>query len=235
MAPRALKAANRQLRNSPEEMAEREKQLKKDENKSKHKSKSKKKLAKKDSSGLSDKTKKHLDKASNYRTKSTVNNIKAAPGVAYGVADIVAGEKVSGVASLAKVAPTVAKGTMQDCKSRIEQTKATVSAINDMKGQSLDNKVKIGGELVAYNVKSQVDSIKNVPSETMNETKQTIQNIGAALSNNKNKLNNMPEPTAIGSKSETKNIVDKSKMQQDAQRLNNNLLVSNEAQAQAEI
>lgn len=135
-----------------------------------------KKLAEKKSSDLqiSEATKKHLDRAAELNVKGTVNQAKAVPGVAYGVADIVAGEKVSGVVSIVKAAPNAIKGTVQTTQAKVETAKALYSANKDMKGRSIGEKIKINASLAKEATVSTKDAVLGAPAEVIEDVKSGV-------------------------------------------------------------
>ena len=123
---------------------------------------------------LSDKTKKELDSMNSNRVNSTINTAKAAPGVVYGVADIAAGEKVSGVIAIAKSAPALVKGKVQDVKAKANFAKSAKSLSDDMKGLDGKEKMEALKEYGQYTASSGIETIKGKPEEIKNDVKKTV-------------------------------------------------------------
>lgn len=120
---------------------------------------------------ISDTTKKHLQKQAELRTQSVVNQAKAAPGIVYGVADIAAGEKVSGVVSLVKSAPNYVKGRVQNVQANVEVGKALVSANKDMQGMSLKERAETTGSLFKEAGKAQGDAVIGTSAKVAGDVK----------------------------------------------------------------
>jgi len=125
---------------------------------------------------LSNETKQMIDSANSHRIDSSIEAAKAAPGIAYGIADITAGEKVSGVISLAKAAPSAIKSKAEKAKANIDDGKSLKSLHNDMKDLSAKEKMEAMKEFAEYKAASAVNTVKDKPGETVDDIK------GAAVS-----------------------------------------------------
>jgi len=124
-----------------------------------------KRLEKRDSpayySHLSDGTRTHIQKSANLNMSGGAKVLSSAPGIAYGVVDIVAGEKVSGVAALVGSAPNYIKGRVEGYQGNFEKAKAIGSFATDVKGLSLEEKGAAVSEFANADVAASKEAFTN--------------------------------------------------------------------------
>lgn len=123
---------------------------------------------------LSDKTKQEIDKMADNRVNSTINQAKAAPGIAYGIVDIAGGEKVTGVISIVKSAPAFVKGRVQNVKAHANLAKSAKSLSDDMKGLDSKEKAEALAEYAKYTASSGVETIKGKPKEVKEDVNKAV-------------------------------------------------------------
>ena len=145
---------------------------------------------------LSEATKKHLDRAAELRVRGTARHLKVAPKIAYGVADIAAGEKVSGVVALAEVAPDYVKGQVDKTKANVETVKALHSANKDMKGKPLGEKMKMQKAFIKENFSTTKEATLNAPASTIDDAKASVNAVKDVVSGEKGVKDVMDEKSA---------------------------------------
>lgn len=110
---------------------------------------------------VSEKTQVHIQKAADLNVGGGVKVLSSTPGIAYGVVDIAAGEKISGVAALAGSAPNYVKGKVEGMQGNIERVKAAGSFVEDIKGLSLKEKGAAASEFIHSDIDASKQAAQN--------------------------------------------------------------------------
>lgn len=122
---------------------------------------------------VSDTTKVHLQSAADKNIDGGVKVASSLPGIAYGVIDVAAGEKISGVAALAGALPNYVKGKVALAQGNVERIKAGASLAKDTKGMDMAEK----RDAVVEFVKTDVDINKAVAQDKYEEITDTLRGV----------------------------------------------------------
>ena len=114
-----------------------------------------------ETSYLSENTKNHIEGKTSHDVSAFSKQLKSAPGIIYGVVDLAAGEKVSGVVALGKEAPNIISSKGDQISSNIHLAQSAISLGKDMKDLSATEKLEAISEYARFSIASYQDSIKN--------------------------------------------------------------------------
>lgn len=123
---------------------------------------------------LPEKTQEKIKAAGSHAVDGKISQLSAVPTIAYGVVDIVGGEKVTGVVAIAKGVPAVVKGKIQETKAKIEITQAGKTLNDEMEEKRMTKTERklARKEFAEFSAKAVTDKIKNKPKEVKKDIKE---------------------------------------------------------------